>query len=73
MAIPTLTVQGTDVKISWVKPYENSATVTAYQILIKNATSGLYTEDVTDCDGSASINFNRQYCLVPMTVLRDPT
>ena len=73
MAIPDLTVQGSNVKIAWVKPFENSASVTAYRILIRNASSGLYQEDTTDCDGSANDNFSRQYCLVPMTSLRDPT
>ena len=41
-----------NVKIIWTAPYDNEQTITAYEILINDETEAVWTEDLTNCDGS---------------------
>lgn len=50
--VPTTTVVGADVKISWNEPYSGGlgVPILAYKILIKDST-GEFVESVDNCDG----------------------
>lgn len=65
----TTTLIGSDVKIVWVAPTSNGATITAYQIVILQSDGTTYSES-SYCDGSSSTIVSNMYCNVPITVLR---
>lgn len=69
MTISSVVVDGTNIKVSWLKPAENSAVITAYKILVRKS-DGNYIEDLGNCDGSQVAIVSQQYCLIPMTTLR---
>lgn len=54
-------------KVAWVAPTDNHATIDAYQILLIDST-GAYIEDTPVCDGSTFVPASL-YCLIPMTSL----
>lgn len=60
--------QNEDVKISWTAPASNYATITAYKLVIENA-SGALIEETTYCNAATEPVFSQRYCFVPMTHL----
>ena len=69
-AAPTTLLQSSDVRITWLTPANNYATITAYKVFIKNSV-GNYLEETTYCDASRDPVFSNLYCLVPMSHLRN--
>ena len=71
--VPTTTVDGVNVRISWEKPYSGGlgVPITGYKILIKDSTGNL-VEDKDSCDGQTdqSIIDNNE-CFIPMGTLSD--
>jgi len=49
--VTTSIVDNVNVRIQWVKPYENSEPIDAYKILILQS-NGVYSELTQWCDGS---------------------
>jgi hypothetical protein len=68
-AAPTTELESLHVKISWVAPTDNFATITAYKIRIENA-AGTILEESTHCDAAVEPIFSQRFCLVPMEHLR---
>jgi hypothetical protein len=68
-AAPSTALVSLHVNVSWTAPADNSATITAYRIKIKNSV-GTYLEETTNCDASVDPIFSQRFCLVPMTHLR---
>lgn len=68
MMLPVATVvSNIYVKISWVRPTENGASITAYKIMIMKG-DGTFSAS-TSCDGSLTLLINQLYCMVPMSEL----
>lgn len=59
-----------DVKVSWLMPNENFATITAYEVKIVQNDGATYTAQLNYCDGSLAGIVSQKYCLIPETVLR---
>ena len=57
------------VLISWVEPSDNSAFVDADDIFIANS-AGIFTQDLTYCNGANSVIKSQLSCEIPMSVLR---
>ena len=51
--IPTVSLSGTDVIVSWVEPAPHSAEIDSYQILFKKADDS-WVENLVSCDGAQS-------------------
>lgn len=66
---PESTIFNQFVSISWVEPYDNSASVDAYDIFIANS-AGIFTKDLTYCNGADSVIISQLTCEIPMSVLR---
>ena len=64
----TTEIAGSFVKIDWETPDENYSTITAYQILIKDA-DGNFLDDIVACDGSDTSIRQATECLVPLSTL----
>lgn len=56
------------VVISWTAPYDNGATITSYTITILQKNS-VYSEDLTDCDGTQTNIVSSTACIVPLETL----
>jgi len=65
-----LGVDATKVKISWVVPYDNSAAITGYQIIIQANDLANFFEDKVNCDGNQDPVKSSLSCFIPLTVLR---
>jgi hypothetical protein len=66
---PTTTNSGTDVVIDWSAPSNNGAEITSYQILIRQSDGTTFSEDLTDCNGSATVIVLTTQCTVPISTL----
>jgi titin len=62
MAAPTTVRSGTDIIVSFVAPTANGATIIAYELVVQDVASGLYTEDATICNGAAEPAFSALSC-----------
>jgi hypothetical protein len=51
MVNPVSSIVGSDVLITWIKPNENGATITAYKIEIRHK-DGTYSQEMANCDGT---------------------
>jgi len=63
--IPTVTLDGIDVKITWEAPDNHDETIDAYEVLFKKA-DGTYVEDTVNCDASSDPVFSALTCSIPM-------
>lgn len=70
-AAAATTIVGVNVRISWVQPSTNGATLISYSIQIADA-AGTWKEDSTYCDGADPDIKANALCAIPMAVLRDP-
>lgn len=72
MSAPRVDHSGTQVRISWIAPYDNGATITQYLIEIKqNPNDGeSFYQDLTNCDGSKVEFYSLLSCDIPMSTLR---
>jgi hypothetical protein len=68
-SVTTSIVLPTYVRIAWIAPYANSATVDSYKILLLQSDGLTYSEDLPDCDGSNSTIISQQCCDIPMSSL----
>jgi len=66
VAIPTVSIVGTDVQISWGEPINNFEPITAYEIVLLTST-GNQVNDLTNCDGSQAAKVTARVCLIPMS------
>ena len=58
------------VYIMWDEPYDNSASIDVYEIYIQNS-AGMFTKDLTYCNGGDSVVIAHLRCEIPMSVLRN--
>ena len=58
-------------KISWTAPNRNYGEITNYIVKIAHSGSPLYSQELTNCDGSDPTIVALNYCLIPSTVLRE--
>lgn len=72
MQPPRIEHSGTQVRISWIAPYDNGATITQYLIEIKqNPSEGSsYFQELVNCDGSKVDVYSLLSCDIPMDSLR---
>mmetsp|Transcript_29136 Transcript_29136/g.28194 ORF Transcript_29136/g.28194 Transcript_29136/m.28194 type:complete len:200 (-) Transcript_29136:2382-2981(-) len=68
---PSVTQSGSNIVISWVPPYDNGATITAYKIEIRESDLATYSQETTYCDGSLSSIVSAASCSIPMSELWD--
>jgi hypothetical protein len=54
----------------WNKPYDNSASIDIYEVYIQNS-AGIYSKDLTYCNGADSVVIAELKCEIPMSVLRN--
>ncbi len=54
----------------WNKPYDNSASIDIYAVYIQNS-AGIYSKDLTYCNGADSVVIAELKCEIPMSVLRN--
>ena len=64
--IPTVTLSGTSVQVSWTEPDPHGSPILAYEILFKKA-DGSYVSQLTDCDGAQDPVLSAKTCFIPMT------
>jgi hypothetical protein len=70
---PTTEVIGMDVQVSWDAPFNQGSLITSYKVYIETSTVGVYTLDLTNCDGSDAAIMSTTSCLVPISELRGGT
>jgi len=63
-------LDATKVKIVWLEPAVNGATIDAYEILIRHKDGIQYIEDTTNCHGTSNTIVAAKQCLIPLTTLR---
>lgn len=66
MAIATVSLVGTDVKILWTAPNDHNDAIDKYEVLLLKADGTTFIEDLTNCDGSDLTISGQLYCLIPM-------
>lgn len=64
----SLPSQPLEIKITWIKPYDNSEPVIDYEILIQKA-DGSFAE-ATECNGRTTSIIQSMLCYVPVQTLR---
>lgn len=57
------------VLISWVKPTTGGSEITGYLVTIRQTDGGVYTESLTDCDGSDGAIIASTSCQVQLSTL----
>jgi hypothetical protein len=65
---PPTTNSETNVIIDWTEPANNGAAITSYTILIQQS-NGVFSEDITNCDGSDNTIVTSSQCTVPLSTL----
>ena len=58
------------VTVSWTAPAANGASITSYTILIRTSDTGVYTTDLTNCNGASSSILAAAACQIPVSDLR---
>lgn len=69
-AVPTVTLEGTNVAIAWTAPLANNAAITAYRVTIQRRVAGVlsdYIETTSLCDGSLPTVVSNTKCSIPMS------
>ena len=66
----TTEIENIYVKIAWDYPVDNSDSVTEYEILIRQSDQATFSSELIHCDGRSSAVVQKQYCHVPMLILR---
>jgi len=66
--MPTTTVVGSNVIVSWMAPSSNGSPILAYVITFRD-TSGNYRLNLDDCNGSLQSIVSSRTCTVPLTSL----
>jgi len=66
---PTLTYDGTYIKLEWTPPTANHATIDMYEVEIEHS-DGSFAEVTSLCDGTDATNLANSFCLVPLHLLR---
>jgi hypothetical protein len=61
-------LEGDSFVVSWTAPSDGGSAITAYQILLQTSGVTIYSEDLTNCDGSTSTIVDEGYCTIPKTV-----
>ena len=64
----TTAIAGSFVRVSWVKPAENSSPIVSYDVKIK-AKDGTMKNELGSCDGSDATIREARDCLIPLTTL----
>ena len=70
MAAATTVAQSIYVRISWVEPDDQGASITTYRITLAQHDGTTFVETTTYCNGASSTTVSNKYCLVPMSALR---
>jgi hypothetical protein len=68
MQVVTTSVVGTNVRIQWTPPAGNGASITGYDIEIRQSDGTTFSEETTGCDGTALVAVLQ--CDIPFTTLR---
>ncbi len=70
-AVTTTVETNVNVKIAWVAPDSNHKPITDYQILIGDHNAVNFIETKSLCDGSRSQVMSVNYCIIPISALRN--
>ena len=69
---PTTQVDGDNILISWVLPFNGGSTITGYVIKVRQEDATTYSENTLHCDGVNTLTIiNTRTCSIPITVLID--
>lgn len=72
MSIPTTSITGTLVKVTWTEPTDHSSAITEYDIQFLKSDS-TFTSITASCDASTPTIRDQHYCEVEMTAIRTAT
>jgi hypothetical protein len=72
MSIPTTSITGTLVKITWTEPDDHSSSITEYDIQFLKSDS-TFTSILPSCNGADTTIRDQHYCEVEMTTIRTAT
>jgi hypothetical protein len=72
MAIPTVTVSGTNVVVAWTLPATHGSSIVSYDIRFKKS-DGSFAQETTSCDGTSPAIVAARTCTVPMATLKTLT
>lgn len=70
--IAAVTLDGTQVRITWLKPEDHYGEITAYQVLLRKADL-TYVEYILRCDGSINPALSALTCTIPMLEIKPLT
>jgi hypothetical protein len=59
----------TSVRIDWDYPTDNGGTITEYEISILTHSVGVYSLELSSCNGADSVIVANRYCDIPMATL----
>jgi hypothetical protein len=65
---PMTSVSADQAVITWVAPSANGSPITSYSIYVKTK-AGTYSQDLTNCDGSAATIVRDTVCRIPLLTL----
>jgi hypothetical protein len=65
-SIPTVVLDGTKVKVTWLKPAENGSPINGYEVSFRKL-DGSFAIDTTNCNGLIDPVLSAKTCSVPMT------
>jgi hypothetical protein len=56
--------------ITWNEPVsDNGSPISSYQILIRESDISIFSEELTNCDGSSSVILSSRTCTIPFSTL----
>jgi hypothetical protein len=63
--IPSVVLDGVNVKVTWLKPAENGSTIDGYEVSFKKL-DGTFAIDTTNCNAGTDPVFSAKTCSIPM-------
>jgi hypothetical protein len=66
---PTTVVDGANVNVQWVAPFDQGSPITGYKVYIRTVLD-TYILDLTYCDGADAAIMAQMYCPIPIADLR---
>jgi hypothetical protein len=69
--VPTLTLSGETLTISWVKPNNNGDAVSRYDVLVRTNDGVTFNQSLANCDGSSAIVLGEASCDIPATAFNE--
>jgi len=66
---PITVINNKFVRITWTDPAANFEAIDSYRVLVVHSDGVTFTEELTYCDASDPVTFERQYCEIPLALL----